>query len=147
MRALPSTSRTWWKSASAARWSRPRATSWRRRLNRYLSPACGERSSAERSEGGRVRGPSRGAENSETPHRLLQILVDLVEEAGGGEPLLIGADQQRQVFRHKARFHRIDADLLQGGGELRQRRIVVELGAVRETARPGKDRGDRIGRG
>jgi len=35
-------------------------------------------------------------------HRLLQVLVHLVEEAGGAEPLLIGADQERQVLGHEA---------------------------------------------
>ena len=40
-----------------------------------------------------------------------------------------------------------DGDLLQGRGEFRQFGVVVELGAVREPARPGEDRGDRIGRG
>jgi hypothetical protein len=32
-------------------------------------------------------------------------------------------------------------------GELRQRSVVVELGAMREAAGPGEDRGDRVGRG
>ena len=32
-------------------------------------------------------------------------------------------------------------------GELRELGVVVELGAMREAARPGEDRGDRVGRG
>src|SRR5262249_26888620 len=78
-------------------------------------------------------------------HRPLEILVDLVEEAGGGEPFLIGAHQQRQVLGHEARLDRGDRDLLQGRREFRELGVVVELGAVREPARPGIDRGDRIG--
>ena len=42
-------------------------------------------------------------------HRLLEVLVDLVEEAGGGEPFLVGADQQRQVLGHEAGLDRVDA--------------------------------------
>src|ERR1700751_4641393 len=83
----------------------------------------------------------------ELRHRLLQIVVDLVEEAGGREPLLLGADEEREVFRHKAGLDRVDAYLLQGGRELGERRVVVELGAVGKPARPGEDRGDRVGRG
>ena len=64
-------------------------------------------------------------------HRLLQVLVDLVEEAGGRQPLLVGADQQRQVLGHEAGLDRADRDPLQGRSERRQLRIVVELGAVR----------------
>src|SRR6185503_1437685 len=80
-------------------------------------------------------------------HRFLQVLVNLVEEAGGGEPLLLVADQQREVLGHETGLDGVDADLLQGGGELRQGGVVVELGAVREPTRPGEDRGDRVGRG
>lgn len=35
-------------------------------------------------------------------HRLLQVLVDLVEETGGRKPWLVGADQERQVLGHEA---------------------------------------------
>src|SRR6185436_10222571 len=80
-------------------------------------------------------------------HRLGQILRDLVEEAGGGQPALVGADQKRKVLGHVAVLHRLDADLFQRGGELRQFVIVVELGTVRQATGPGEDRGDRIGRG
>src|SRR5579872_2880879 len=79
-------------------------------------------------------------------HGLAQILVDLVEEAGRREPFLFRPDQQREVLRHETGLDRVDADLLQRRRELRQRGIVVELGAVAEAARPGEDRSDRIGR-
>src|SRR5262249_59365953 len=80
-------------------------------------------------------------------HRLFQVLVDLVEEAGGREPLLVGADEQGEVLGHVARLDRRDGDCLERRGKLCQRRVVVELGAVRKPARPGEDRGNRIGRG
>ena len=80
-------------------------------------------------------------------HRLLQVLVDLVEEAGGRQPLLVGADEEREVLGHEAGFDRVDADLLQRARELRQLGVAVELGAMGEAARPGEDRGDRVGRG
>ena len=66
-------------------------------------------------------------------HRLLQILVDLVEEAGGREPGLVGADEQRQVLGHEAGLDRLDADLFQRVGEALQFGVVVELGAMREA--------------
>ena len=64
-------------------------------------------------------------------HRLGEVFRDLVEEAGGREPALIGADQQRKILGHEAGFDGVDADLLQRLGELRQLLVVVELGAVR----------------
>jgi hypothetical protein len=51
-----------------------------------------------------------------------------------------------QVLGHEAGLDRLDADPLEGVGEL-QDGVVVELGAVGEAARPGEDRGDRVGRG
>src|SRR3982075_1200646 len=80
-------------------------------------------------------------------HRLGQVFRDLVEEAGGGQPALVGADQKRKVLGHEAGFHGIDADFLQRQREFRQCVVVVELGAMREPAGPGEDRGDRVGRG
>src|SRR6516162_9514795 len=80
-------------------------------------------------------------------HRCLQIPVDLVEESGGRLPLLLGTDEYGQIFGHETGLDGSNRDLFQGRGEFRQRRIVVELGAVREPARPGENRGHRIGRG
>ncbi|ABC91098.1 NADP-dependent isocitrate dehydrogenase protein [Rhizobium etli CFN 42] len=80
-------------------------------------------------------------------HRLLQVLIDLVEEGGGREPRLIGADEQRQVLGHEAGFNGVDADLFQRRGELGKFGIVVELGAVGETTGPGEDRCNRVRRG
>ncbi len=44
---------------------------------------------------------------------FLQVLVDLVEEGGGREPRLIGADEQRQILGHEAGFDGVDADLFE----------------------------------
>src|SRR6185369_3846473 len=35
-----------------------------------------------------------------SPHRLLEILVELVEEVGRGHPRLVRADQQGQILGH-----------------------------------------------
>src|SRR5208283_4124133 len=80
------------------------------------------------------------------PHRLLQILVDLVEKARRREPFLLGADEQRQILGHAAALHRRNANVFERLGEARERGVVVELRAMREAARPGEDRGDRIRR-
>ena len=65
-----------------------------------------------RSESGRAVRQFRSLE-ADLRHRLLQVLVDLVEEARGREPLLVGADQQREVLGHVAGLDGVDADLLQ----------------------------------
>src|SRR6185437_6097835 len=80
-------------------------------------------------------------------HRLLQILVDLVEEALGRQPFLLRTDEKGQILRHVARLDRIDADLLERVRERVERCVVVQLGAMGEPARPGKNRRDGIGRG
>ena len=46
-----------------------------------------------------------------------------------------------------AAFDRVDADLFQRVGEVGQLFVAVELAAMGKAARPGEDRGDRIGRG
>src|SRR5439155_5150809 len=37
-------------------------------------------------------------------HRLLEVLIHLVEEPGRRQPLLVGADQDREVLGHEASF-------------------------------------------
>src|ERR1700677_5246203 len=73
-------------------------------------------------------------------HRLLQVLVDLVEEALGRKPFLVGADKKRKVLGHEPSLDSVDADLLERGSELGKRFVAVELGAMRKTACPGEDR-------
>src|SRR6516225_6361447 len=80
-------------------------------------------------------------------HRLVEVFRDLVEEARGRQPALVGADEQREILGHVAVLDGLHADLLQRIGKLRKLRIVVELGAVTEAPRPGEDGSDRIGRG
>src|SRR5262245_11701441 len=99
-----------------------------------------------------TRGSCREAPSSRAPwrpllrHCLLQVLVALVEEAGGGEPLLVGADQECEVLGHVSGFDGVDRDPLQRLGEPRQLLVAVELGAMRQATGPGEDRGDRVGR-
>src|SRR5579859_6880715 len=67
-------------------------------------------------------------------HRLHEVIGNLVEEAGGREPALVGADEQREVLGHVAFLDRCDADLLQRGRKSRELIVVVELGAVAKAA-------------
>lgn len=56
------------------------------------------------------------------------------------------AARQREVLGHDAvRVHRVDARLLQRLGKLDQLGRAVELAALDQAARPGKDGGDRVG--
>ena len=71
-------------------------------------------------------------------HRLLQILVHLVQESFRGQPLLVGTDQQRQILGHEAVLDGLHRDLLQRLGKVHQRGIVVERRAMLE-------RGDKTG--
>src|SRR4051794_1714407 len=88
-----------------------------------------------------------GSRSALCRHRLCQVRVDLVEERCRREPFLLGADEEREVLGHLAGLDRVDAHPLQRGREFRKLRVIVELGAVREAARPGEDRGHRVGRG
>ena len=54
-----------------------------------------------------------------------------MKKLGGGEPFLIGADEEREILGHEARFDGTNCDFLQGGGKTRQLGIRIELGAVR----------------
>ena len=77
-------------------------------------------------------------------HGLLQVLVNLVEEAGGGQPALVRADQQGQVLGHVSGFHGADADAFKRLGKPRQLVVAVKLGSVCQAPRPGEDRGDGV---
>src|SRR5579859_5681076 len=77
-------------------------------------------------------------------HRLLEVLIELVEELSGGQPGLVRADQDGQVLGHEAGFDRLDAHLFQRLGEMRDVGGVVELGAIDQAAGPGEDRRDRV---
>ena len=58
---------------------------------------------------------------------LVQVLVHLLKETHRGQPTLIGANQQRQILGHVARFHRINDGFFQCLGETGQRRIAVQF--------------------
>ena len=75
-------------------------------------------------------------------HCLLEVGVDGVQEAGGGEPGLVWTDEEGEVFGHLTAFDGVDANLLQCRGELGQFVVAVKLGTVSEATGPGKDRGD-----
>src|SRR3954449_2912729 len=81
---------------------------------------------------------------SSTPHRGLQTLVHRGEEVLGGEKILVGADEQREVLGHLARLDGLDAHALERLGELRDRRRLVEPAARLQRARPREDRRDRV---
>src|SRR5260370_22043563 len=79
-------------------------------------------------------------------HSLLQVGVELVEELIGGEPWMIRADQDRQVARHLSTLDGVDTDPFEAFGEANDIGGFVEGAAIPQAARPGEDRGDRIGR-
>ena len=76
-----------------------------------------------------------------------EVLVDLVEEAFGRKRFGLRSDEKREILGHEARFHRVDADLSLAPRRTTTSGIAVELGAMGKPARPGEDRGNRIGRG
>ena len=80
-------------------------------------------------------------------YRLLQVRVELVEELVGGQPRVIGADQDCQIARHVAGFDGVDTDLLQILRKADDISSVVEGAVIAQPARPREDRGDRVGRG
>src|SRR3546814_20812435 len=49
-----------------------------------------------------MRENSPGCSGKGSGHRLLQVFVELVHEVVGGHPLLVRADEQRQVLGHVA---------------------------------------------
>src|SRR5688500_15514195 len=79
------------------------------------------------------------------PHRA--PVVELLEELHRRQRRLVGSDQQRGGARHRARLDGTYAHVLDGRREARELLVVVELGAVRESPRPGKNRGDGVRRG
>src|SRR3954463_1053862 len=82
-----------------------------------------------------------------TPHRGLQTLVHRGEEVLGGEKVLVGADEQREVLRHLARLDGLDAHALERLAELGDLGCLVEPAARLQGAGPSEDGCDRIRRG
>ena len=76
-----------------------------------------------------------------------RIVADGVEEAFGGEPGLLVADEEGEILGHLAAFDGVDDDLFQEQRVIDELLVVVELAAMGEAARPGEDRGDGIRRG
>ncbi len=81
---------------------------------------------------------------------LVEALRDLVDEVAGVEvvgPLDVGhaaLDAQRQVLGHEAGLDGVDAGGLEGGRELGQGGVGVQLGPVLEAARPREDGRDWV---
>src|SRR5689334_11058812 len=69
-----------------------------------------------------------------------QTGVERVEELLGRQPLLLGADQDREVLGHPAALDGLDADLLQRVREPDDVGRAVELAAVLQALGPGVDR-------
>ena len=74
--------------------------------------------------------------------RLVQVFVNLFEKAHGGQPPLIRADKQRQIFGHITALDRFDDHPFQRFGKAQQGGIAVQFGAMLEPAGPSVDRGD-----
>ena len=64
----------------------------------------------------------------------------------GGGPRCVRADQQREVLGHLAALDGLDADALEGLGELGDLGRVVHAPAVGKAAGPGEYRSDRVRR-
>src|SRR4051794_8651889 len=79
-------------------------------------------------------------------HLRFEVPDDRLEELLGRHPRLLGADEDREVLGHVAGLDRLDAYAFQRLGEAHHIWRVVELAAKLETAGPGEDRGNRVGR-
>jgi len=83
---------------------------------------------------------------------FLQIIGELIHELecfqiiGSGD-VVHALDAYGKVLSEVTRLDRVDADLLQRFGEMSQTRILVQLGAMQQSAGPREDGGDRIGGG
>src|SRR5450759_268178 len=80
-------------------------------------------------------------------HCCREVLVYRGQELLGGQPGLVGADQQREVLGHLALFDGLHADAFEGLGERRHLGGAVKLAAVLDATGPRVDRGDRVGGG
>ena len=116
----------------------------RRVAEQSVSPSTTSQRARRRFSDGLLQGSPKGLRYAIA---FLRFSSSLSRNWRGRQPVLVRADQQREVLGHVAGFDRVDADLLQRLGELLHLRRAVELAAVREAARPGEDRGDRVGRG
>ena len=69
----------------------------------------------------------------------MEVLVDLVEELGRGEPALLRADEESEVLGHRARFNGFDDGRFEGLCKFIELWVLVELRTVLEAAGPSKD--------
>lgn len=59
----------------------------------------------------------------------------------------VGVDAKSEILGHLSGLNDLNAGGLEGGAEVCELLVVVELGTVGETARPGEDGGDGVGGG
>ena len=78
---------------------------------------------------------------------LLQVFVDLGEEALRCVPFLVRADQDRQILGHVPGFDGLHTNALKRVREVDQRLVIVQLAAMGQAPRPGKYGRNRIGAG
>ena len=57
---------------------------------------------------------------------------------------LVAMNAEGQILGHEAALHSIDTSLLQGGAELGQSRVVVQLGTInrKSESKKGKEKND-----
>src|SRR6478752_5544853 len=100
--------------------------------HRRLAKITGSRWGVERARAPPKRRRPR-SDGSGLRHGLLEVLVDRREEVLRRLVRLVRADQEREVLGHLAALDGLDADALEGLGELRDLGGAVHLAAVREA--------------
>ena len=75
-----------------------------------------------------------------------EVLCERREELFGRLPLLVRADECSEIFCHCTRLDRLDDDVLKDVREFDELVVAVQFSAVREAARPRKNRRNRVGR-
>src|SRR4051812_50108687 len=76
---------------------------------------------------------------------VLEVLVDGVEELLRREEILAVPDEEREILGHLPALDGLDAYALERFGELDHLGGAVHAPARGQRARPGEDRGDRVG--
>jgi hypothetical protein len=80
-------------------------------------------------------------------HPLLEFSIQRVEKSRRRLRRCVRRDEDRQIPGHLAAFNGVDAHAFPRFREAHDFRRVVDPAAMRQAARPGEDRGDRIRRG
>ena len=72
-------------------------------------------------------------------HPFAELRVDRGHELLRCQKRMVGTNQHREVFRHPARFHDVDAHTFERLCEPDNVRSVVEPAAILQSPRPGID--------